>query len=414
MHIRHAINHLIIWLTPAQAEPETLPNAEHGSFVLIGLITLAFTLLYVAVSWVIGYRVGIALESLCAIMTLGVLRLFQHSGRLHLCTNLFLGSCFFVAILGCSFYSGGIHSMVTPWFVLIPITSVLLRVPGRDTIAWIFLTCTTIAIYGAADMLGYSFPMAYDLSYTALFNTLCIAGLITILSWIAFIFGHRHSRAMSTILKQQASLQRAYCEIEQQANHDALTQLPNRRLFMDRLNRACSESKRNRSYAALMFIDLDNFKTLNDAHGHEAGDLLLIQVAQRLAHCTRETDTIARFGGDEFAVILNTLDTDFACAVTRARIVAEKIVCTLANPYKLTPPTHGGSALTLTHHCTASLGVVLFLGHRHPQRELMIWADEAMYQAKASGKNSFYVHAANTLRETSQPSELYGTGTKTH
>lgn len=363
--------------------------------MIIGLITIAFTLLYVAVSYVIGFPVGVVLELTCFILLLAILRTFQVTGRYRLCANLYLANCFFVAILGCSFFSGGIHSMVTPWFVLAPITSVLLRRSNIDTIVWVLLTCTVIVIYGLADMLGFQFPVLYNKSFKAFFNTLSISGLALILSWIALMFGRNRNRAMVTIFEQKASLQRALAEIEQLAYHDVLTQLPNRRLLLDRLSQTRSESKRNGCYAALMFIDLDNFKSLNDTHGHEAGDLLLTQAAQRLIGCMREMDTVARFGGDEFAVILNTLDPDFANSQNRASIVAEKISASLAEPYHLALPTKGDLPMTVEHRCTASIGVVLFLGHAGLQKELLIWADEAMYKAKSAGNNSICFHSAN-------------------
>ena len=112
------------------------------------------------------------------------------------------------------------------------------------------------------------------------------------------------------------------------AFYDALTQLPNRRLLNDRLEQAKAASKRNGRYVAVMFLDLDNFKPLNDMHGHDVGDLLLIEAAHRITHCVREMDTVSRFGGDEFVVILGELDVDREPSIAYAGIVAEKsIVC---------------------------------------------------------------------------------------
>ena len=124
-------------------------------------------------------------------------------------------------------------------------------------------------------------------------------------------------------------------EIHQLAFYDALTRLPNRRLLNDRLAHTMAECKRSRRYGALMFMDLDNFKPLNDKYGHNVGDLLLIEVARRVTCCVREIDTVARFGGDEFVVVLSELDVDKAASVKEAGIVAEKIRSMLAEPYVL-------------------------------------------------------------------------------
>ena len=176
-------------------------------------------------------------------------------------------------------------------------------------------------------------------------------------------------------------------QIRQMAFFDPLTQLPNRRLLDDRLNQALAASKRSGLYGALMFLDLDNFKPLNDAHGHAAGDLLLAEVARRLTAFVRETDTVARLGGDEFVVLLNELDVDKATSTEQARAVAEKIRVALAEPYRLTVTQPGDPVTTVEHHCSASIGVVLFVNHLSSQVDLMKWADAAMYQAKDAGRN---------------------------
>ena len=172
------------------------------------------------------------------------------------------------------------------------------------------------------------------------------------------------------------------------AFHDALTQLPNRRLLSDRLGQTMAASKRSGRYGALMFLDLDNFKSLNDTHGHGVGDLLLIKVAYRIAGCVRETDTVARFGGDEFVVMLGELDVDKAESITQAGLVAEKIRATLAEPYVLKIQHEGKAETTIEHHCTSSIGVVLFINHEASTEDLIKWADMAMYQAKEGGRNS--------------------------
>jgi diguanylate cyclase (GGDEF)-like protein/PAS domain S-box-containing protein len=176
-------------------------------------------------------------------------------------------------------------------------------------------------------------------------------------------------------------------QVRQLAFHDVLTGLPNRRMLMDRLTQTIATLKRTGRYAALLFLDLDNFKPLNDLHGHDAGDLLLAQAAARLTACVRETDTVARFGGDEFVVMLNTLTPDKEASINQSLAIAEKILQSLAQPYVLTVHQPKAAALVLTHHCTASIGLTLFCTPNETAEGLLSQADAAMYQAKEAGRN---------------------------
>ncbi len=173
------------------------------------------------------------------------------------------------------------------------------------------------------------------------------------------------------------------------AFYDPLTHLPNRRLLLDRLEQAMAASQRSECHSALMFLDLDNFKPLNDAHGHVVGDLLLVEAANRLKSCVREADTVARFGGDEFVVILSELSGDKASATAHAEFVAEKICRTLAEPYLLTVKRETAANTSIVHSCTASIGVALFIGHEISQDVILMQADHAMYEAKEAGRNRF-------------------------
>ncbi|NDU91290.1 MAG: diguanylate cyclase [Ferrovum sp.] len=181
-------------------------------------------------------------------------------------------------------------------------------------------------------------------------------------------------------------------KIRQLAFYDTLTQLPNRRMFNDRLERATAASKRSGRYGALMFLDLDNFKPVNDNHGHEVGDLLLIEVAQRISRCVRVVDTVARFGGDEFMVMLSELDTDKAKSTAQAGIIAEKIRVALSESYLLIRRQDNVSETVIEHHCTASIGVVLFINQETSEGDLVKWADTAMYHAKENGRNQVCFH----------------------
>lgn len=177
-------------------------------------------------------------------------------------------------------------------------------------------------------------------------------------------------------------------QVHQLAFYDPLTKLPNRRLFNDRLGQAMAASKRNACFGALMFLDLDNFKSLNDTGGHLAGDLLLVAAANRLRYCVREMDTVARFGGDEFLVLLGDLTVDRAESVARTKNIAEKIRLALSEPYLLTVRHDGQADVTFEHHCTASIGVAMLSDDGTSPEDVLKWADAAMYRAKAAGRNS--------------------------
>jgi len=181
-------------------------------------------------------------------------------------------------------------------------------------------------------------------------------------------------------------------QMEDQIHHlaffDPLTQLPNRRLLGDRLAQALADSKRTGRYGALMFLDLDKFKLINDIWGHAAGDQLLVQAAQRMKTCVREVDTVARFGGDEFVVVVGDLRTDKAEAAAQACTIAEKMSSSLAKPYVLSVKSEGAANVAVEHSCTASIGVVLFIDHEGHQDEFLNLADQAMYRGKEAGSNS--------------------------
>jgi diguanylate cyclase (GGDEF)-like protein/PAS domain S-box-containing protein len=171
----------------------------------------------------------------------------------------------------------------------------------------------------------------------------------------------------------------AEAEIERLAFYDPLTGLPNRRLLQDRLKLSLASSHRSGRLGALLFIDMDNFKTLNDTLGHNMGDLLLQQVAGRLESCIREGDTIARLGGDEFVVMMEDLSEQAIEAATQTETIGNKILATLNQPYQLA--SHD-------YHSTPSIGAILFNDHEQTIEELLKQADIAMYQAKASGRNA--------------------------
>ncbi|MEI8029103.1 MAG: SpoIIE family protein phosphatase [Comamonadaceae bacterium] len=182
-------------------------------------------------------------------------------------------------------------------------------------------------------------------------------------------------------------------QVRELAFYDTLTHLANRRLLNDRLSQTLLASKRSAFYGALMFLDLDNFKSLNDQHGHSTGDLLLVEVASRLRGCVREIDTVARFGGDEFVVVLDELAPYLEESKSRAGVIAEKIRLALAAPYVLTVERDGADSLALEHRCTASIGVTLFNG-KGSQDDILMRADTAMYKAKEQGRDRVRFYAS--------------------
>lgn len=174
--------------------------------------------------------------------------------------------------------------------------------------------------------------------------------------------------------------------VHQMAFYDSLTNLPNRRLLTDRLNQTLLASKESGKYGALLMLDLDNFKPLNDVHGHHVGDLLLVEVGLRLQECVRDLDTVARLGGDEFVIIIRELFTDFAESFQQAELIAEKIRTSIAEPYRLVLTSTRGNSI-IEHECTTSIGVTFFVNGIGNQFEILRHADHAMYRAKQDGRN---------------------------
>lgn len=195
------------------------------------------------------------------------------------------------------------------------------------------------------------------------------------------------------VFRDISESKRAEEEIRNLAFYDQLTGLPNRRLLNDRLHTALFASDRSQQYGALLFVDLDNFKHLNDTQGHDIGDLMLVEIARRLLNSVREVDTAARFGGDEFVILIEDLSKDAREAATQTGVVAEKIRQSLNKPYQL----NDGEFFS-----TASIGVALFHAHDQSIKDLFKFADAAMYRAKTCGRNAvcFFDPEMQTALET--------------
>ncbi len=198
---------------------------------------------------------------------------------------------------------------------------------------------------------------------------------------------NRGSPHLLLMIQDTTRYKAAEDEIKQLAFFDHLTSLPNRRLLLDRLQQAIISAKRHQRHGALMVLDMDNFKALNDTLGHDVGDVFLREVAERLQGCVRAGDTVARQGGDEFMVILEDLHEDML-AVAQAEAVATKILHAISQPYQLALTPIAGKQQTYSYHCTSSIGIALFLENGVSVEELMKRADTAMYQAKNAGRNT--------------------------
>ena len=195
---------------------------------------------------------------------------------------------------------------------------------------------------------------------------------ISALDWVG-------SRMVVLFLRDITDRKIAEMEINDLAFYDPLTKLPNRRLLRERLDATLTSDAQYQTYSAILFIDLDNFKMLNDTRGHDVGDLLLMEVSSRLKSCIRTEDTVARLGGDEFVVILEYLSSDFEQAAAQAEMVGEKIRKELGQPYLIND---------FDHYSTPSIGISMFHSQEMTVDELLKRADAAMYQAKQAGRNA--------------------------
>lgn len=176
------------------------------------------------------------------------------------------------------------------------------------------------------------------------------------------------------------------------ALYDQLTGLPNRRLFLDRFSQAMLSSRRSKTYSAILFMDLDKFKLVNDNYGHACGDYLLVEISGRIKKAVRETDTVARFGGDEYAALLTNLSTNLKTATSEVESIAEKIRSSVAIPVTV---EQDGVQMAIVPQCTISIGITLFLFEEGDAKSILenmiALADKAMYQVKRAGGNSFAV-----------------------
>jgi diguanylate cyclase (GGDEF)-like protein len=321
--------------------PENRPEAQlwaHSLFLLHALTVVATLLLIVIVSRVlrrpnVGTRTAITLQVLMCLIYL----------------------MYGVAVSYLDVAVGGVEAFILVCFAVAGLSLM------RPLVSFALFGITLMVIW---QMLLFT-ENGRQLAIMRL-NTLSAVVLAFVLSAIIF-----HQYARSLLLRR---------ELEVLAGQDSLTLLPNRRELMDRLRKAVNLSARLGKGGALLFIDLDHFKNINDTRGHNMGDLLLREVASRLVASVREMDTVARWGGDEFVVLLENLGDDLDSAARQAEAISEKILQKISQPFIL-----GESEL---HHSTASIGVTFFSPNEHSVDELMMQADVAMYQAKDAGRNT--------------------------
>lgn len=201
------MDRLVAWFIPHQSALDERRLSASRMFVYICLINAVFSLLYVFTSLAIGFAVGALLMCTGIVFLFAALFYFRASGKLRTSVNWYMANVVFVAVMGCSFFSGGLHSPVLPWFTLIPVAAVLLLGYGVDALVW-FLVCVAISVgYGAASLLGYQFPQLYQLEYTTVFNMVCTGGLVSVLFLFALTFDHISSAAVQEVLDSRKALE---------------------------------------------------------------------------------------------------------------------------------------------------------------------------------------------------------------
>lgn len=266
------------------------------------------------------------------------------------------------------------------YFILFAVASVVFF-PLRQWPGITFLFLLNAALFVYCEYVGVEpdpLLLMLDEGTTLAFRTFAVvSSLFTVLfiTWLGEYVASRNER-----------------ELEALSGLDILTHLPNRRRLEQRLAEVIAVSKRSGQHGAVMFLDLDNFKPLNDEYGHAAGDALLQEAAQRIAGCIREMDMAARFGGDEFVILLCELGQDPEAARDRAALVAEKIRAALAGPYHLAVRAGHETCRNVEHRCTASIGVEMFVGGAMREADILKRADAAMYRAKECGRNAICFH----------------------
>lgn len=312
---------------------------------------------------VVTASLGIALVLLAFCLWL------THAGRLTAAAGLMLATLT-GAMCGLSFISEGIHDTAVLAFPGILIFASMFST-RRIFLALLAIICLNLTALVAASVFGLHVNAVQPTGWGILINVLSIVIGTAFFVWM---MASDLRLALGRLKAENERLLESNVRIEMLANHDALTNLPNRALARDRLEKVIAAARRTESSVAVMFLDLDNFKQVNDSLGHSAGDALLCDVADRLVSVVRESDTVSRQGGDEFLVILGGIENEEAATVAAVKILAQ-----LALPFHI-----GG----LDMSATASLGIAMFPKDGFDVDTLLKNSDMAMYRAKDSGRNT--------------------------
>ncbi len=351
------------WLfLPVEAALALWYGSFQGSPVHAGTLQWADALLVV-------HAVTFVVTLLLALLVTLVLRRPQQSARTTTLLQFLMGLTYLAYGVAVSYFDievGGVSAFILVCFAVAGLSLMrpLISVPLFGlTAALVCLMLLSSGLQGAQMSI-------------MLLNSLTAIVLATILAAIIF-----HQYAKGLLLRR---------ELEVMAEHDPLTGLPNRRKVMGSLSHALNSATRSGKFGALIFLDLDNFKTINDTRGHHVGDALLKQVSERLVASVRLVDLVARLGGDEFVVLLENMGEDRQSAARQADMVSQKILHRLNQPYSLGE---------VEHHSTPSIGITVFSGDDKSADEIMKQADLAMYQAKDAGRNTvrFYDAAMQAL-----------------
>jgi diguanylate cyclase (GGDEF)-like protein len=287
--------------------------------------------------------------------------LFRVSGAFQVCGNLFVACAYFLMLTSVVISGGFSPSPSTQMMLVVPVYAFMLA-NLRSGTAWSISVSVTVVMLYLAERHSVHFPQLVDAGFRPL------ASLIAWLTVLLVIVGSLLAYSRLGSYHEQA-LHSERNQLNYMAHHDPLTELPNRSYFLGRLARSVARARRRDENSALLYIDLDGFKPINDEHGHGIGDIVLRILAARLREVIRENDTVARMGGDEFAVILEDVrDREFAASV------AQKLLQQLSEPVAI-----GGHSFAIS----GSVGIVMFPEQGSNVAQLCEQADQAMYRAKA-------------------------------
>jgi diguanylate cyclase (GGDEF)-like protein len=306
-------------------------------------------------------EVTLLLTALTFVFYTACLVLFRVSGAFLVSGNLF-ATCAYVIMLAACFVSGGFsRSPATVVMLVVPVYAYMLADLRSGTVWSVIVSLTVTALY-VAETHGFHIPQMLDPGFLPLASLMTWMAVLVVIVSSLLVYGRLGSYHEQVLHSERNRL-------DYMAHHDALTELPNRSYFMGRLARSVARARRRDENSALLYIDLDGFKPINDVHGHGIGDIVLRILAARLREVIRENDTVARIGGDEFAVILEDVrDREFAASV------AQKLLQKLRTPVAVGMHSFAVSG---------SVGIVMFPEQGSNVVQLCEFADQAMYRAKA-------------------------------